>query len=537
LPEHAGTAQKRARQGGGAESVGSAPAPRFANAPAPLWPIRDADPAARTPWAALIGLTVLAIVLRAIGIDGALWYDEIRTLLDSVRAPLEHILTVFPGNNQHTLYSVLAHVSITAFGEAPWSLRLPALIFGAATPAVLYLFAREFVGRAEALLAGLLLAVSYHHVWFSQNARGYSALAFFALLTSWLLLRGLRRGRRSDFVWYGLASALGVYTHLTMVFLVIGHAVACAVLLGMPVLSKARSSSDEDALRRWHPALTGFVVAALTALALYAPLLLDVQQFFLKRPLRAELATPAWAAKAMLSGLRVGAGTALVALVGLGLFICGLWSYFRQSRFLTALFVLPGVITVAAVLALRQPIFPRFLFFLAGFGVLIVVRGALEIGALLTRRWKPAGTSMNVAGVALVVLMALASTASLAFDYRFPKQDFAGALQFVQAQRADGEPIATAGPAIYVYREYYKLPWEGVRSREELLKLRAQGRRVWVIYTLSEFIETGAPDLMQTLRGECDVAGVFRGTVAGGDVTVCVLPPIGPAAKSSAVQQ
>jgi hypothetical protein len=474
---------------------------------------------------------VLAAALRAIGLDGGLWLDEIITLVDSVRQPVAQIITVFPGNNQHTLYSVLAHVSIRVFGEEVWSLRLPALLFGAATPPVLYLFAREFTGRTEALLAGLLLAVNYHHVWFSQNARGYSALAFFALLATWLLLRGLRRGKSSDFLWYGVASSLAVYTHLTMVFMVMAHAVACALLLGVPPF-------DKDALPRWRLPLIGFVLAAVLALALYAPLLLDVQQYFLKPSQSKEVATPQWAAMELLRGLQVGTGSAFGALAGGILFLCGLRSYFRQSRFLLALFVLPGAITVAAVVGLGQPIRPRFLFFLAGFGVLIVVRGALEVGAWLMRRWKPgaAPAPTTAFGVALVALMVVVSASSLAFDYRYPKQDFDGAMRFVQARRAEGEPVVTAGGAIYPYREYYRQPWEGVDSLEQLQKIRAQGRRVWVLYTLAEIIEASTPDLTHALHDECAVAAVFRGTVAGGDITVCALPPVSGVAEGPATR-
>jgi len=69
------------------------------------------------PWMPLAMLTALGIVMRTIGLDSGLWYDEIRTLLDSVRSPLAKIVTVFPGDNQHTLFSILAHVSIAAFGD------------------------------------------------------------------------------------------------------------------------------------------------------------------------------------------------------------------------------------------------------------------------------------------------------------------------------------------------------------------------------------------------------------------------------------
>jgi uncharacterized membrane protein len=467
----------------------------------------------------LVALTAVAVTLRAIGIDGGLWLDEILTLVQSVRHPLREIATTFPGNNQHTLYSLLAHVSLRAFGEAPWSLRLPALAFGAATPVALYLFAREFTGRVEALLGALVIAVSYHHVWFSQNARGYSTLAFFALLSSWLLLRALRRGGAGDFAAYAIACALGAYTHLTMVLLVLGQAVACVPRLGWP--------RDRAALPRWRLPLVGFALAAALTLALYAPMLLEVQRFFLHRTMPAEVATPEWAVKALLAGLRLGLGTALGALAGATLLIVGLWSYFRQSRFLAALFVLPGLFTVATVLALRQPIFPRFLFFLSGFGVLVVVRGAMEIGAWLSRRRLADGAAAPVtaAGVLLVVAMAAAAAASLPFDYRYPKQDFEGAMRFVDARRGAGEAVATAGGAIYPFREYYKRNWPGIRSTSALKDIRARGERVWMIYTLAEYIEADAPDLMRTLREECSLEQVFRGTVAGGDVTVCTLAP------------
>lgn len=486
-----------------------------------LWPRWDApdEPTRTTVRAALAAIVAVAVVLRAIGLDGGLWLDEIHTLVESVRQPLAQIVTVFPGNNQHTLYSVLAHISIQIFGEEAWSLRLPALLFGAATPWILYLFAREFTGRREALFASLLLAVSYHHVWFSQNARGYTALAFFALLSSWLLLRGLRRGKPGDFVWYGVASALGAYTHLTMLFMVIAHALACALLLGLPRL-------DKSAWQRWRLPLTGFVLAAVFTLLLYAPLLLDVKQFFLKQPNPLEVATPAWAATKLLLGLQIGVGTAVGALAGSCLFLCGAWSYFRRSPFLLALFVLPGFITVAAAVALGRPIFPRFLFFLSGFGVLILVRGALVIGAWLTRKWKyvPDEDSAAALGVALVAMMVVASAVSLAFDYRYPKQDFEGAATFVRSHRAEGEPVVTVSGARVPYREYYREPWTGVLSLEQLQKIRAEGKRIWVVYTMPGYIEVRAPDLMQTLRDECSLAGVFRGTVAEGDVTVCVLP-------------
>src|SRR5580700_6901202 len=91
----------------------------------------DRDPWQFLPWVA--ALTFLATWLRVAGIDKGLWLDEIYFLVVTVRHPLAEILTVFPGDTQHPLYSVLAWLSVHVFGEYPWSLRLPALLFGAAS--------------------------------------------------------------------------------------------------------------------------------------------------------------------------------------------------------------------------------------------------------------------------------------------------------------------------------------------------------------------------------------------------------------------
>lgn len=468
------------------------------------------------PWKLLLALTLAAALLRAVGLNSGLWYDEIRTLLDSVHAPLLRIVTVFPGDNQHTLFSVLAHLSISAFGDHPWSLRLPSMILGALTVPALYLLAREFVGRTEGLLASLLLAVSYHHVWFSQSARGYAGLTLFAVLCSWLLLRGLRRNEPRDFVAYAICAALGVYTHVSMVFLIASHAICCIIPLGIPTTDRAR-------LERWKLPLLGFVLAGVFSLLLYSPVLLAVQQTVVDKPAATKGATTRWAFLELIKGLQIGLGSVVAVAGGGVLFLAGLWSYFRQSRFLLGIFLLPGVLTIGAAVVLGRPVRPRFVVFLIGFGLLIVVRGAIEVARLVQRRPRIHGSVVTPLGVGLVLAIALLSAASLRTNYRYPKQDFAGAMRFVDDRAAPGEPVHTAGPATYPYTAYFNRDWPAVASLQALDAARARGRRVWMVYTLPSYIDR---EVMQAMATGCDIRETFRGTVGGGDVTVCALPPV-----------
>jgi hypothetical protein len=145
----------------------------------------------------VLGLMGLAVVLRLMNLDSGLWFDEVVTLTEFVRLPAAELVRNYADQNQHPLFSLMAHGSVELFGESAWALRLPAALFGVATVGVLYGFAR-------------LLAVSYHHVWFSQNARGYTMLVFFALLGSWLFLENLHRPRLSLSLGYGAVMALAM---------------------------------------------------------------------------------------------------------------------------------------------------------------------------------------------------------------------------------------------------------------------------------------------------------------------------------------
>ena len=158
-------------------------------------------------------MLLVALALRLYGLNSGLWYDEILTSINYARMPFGEIIATYDSQNQHFFFSLLSRASTLIFGESAWALRLPAVVFGVASIWALYLLGREVGSETEALLSAALLTFSYHHVWFSQNARGYTGLLFWAILSSWYFLRGLREGRSRLWVLYAGAAALGIYTH------------------------------------------------------------------------------------------------------------------------------------------------------------------------------------------------------------------------------------------------------------------------------------------------------------------------------------
>jgi len=479
----------------------------------------------RVPWVALAALTALAAVLRIIGLNSGLWLDEILTLLQTVRRPIWTILTAFPSETQHPLFTLLARISVVMFGEHPWSLRLPAMLLGVAAVPALYFFARELTSQREALLSSALMAVSYHAVWFSQDARGYTGLLFFTIVCSMFFLRGLHNPSWSNWLWYATTAALGAYTHLTMVFVVASHAAICAgLLLFQPKTSDFKVSD-------WKKPAAGVALAGLCTLLLYSPILFQVHQVFSKRSHMGEVSTPAWAFWEALRGLRIGFGAgAGVVVVGI-FFAVGLWSYWRQSGVAAAVFVLSGFFTAAGSVLARGTMYPRLYFYLLGFGILILVRGAMRLGAMAADGFsvKSDGekrTRKELAwGTALTAAILVLSAASLLRDYQYPKQDFGGAMTFVELQRAANEPVVTAGSIGEVYREYYGEPWTQVQTPADLEGVRKQGHDVWLVYMFPMYLDSSAPALMSEIRRDCPTMKVFKGTLGGGDVFVCKVQP------------
>ena len=485
----------------------------------------------RSPWPGLAALMLIAAVLRLIALDQQLWYDEMLTLVRSVRLPLGQILTTYTSQNEHLLYSVLARISFNIFGEHIWSLRLPAVLFGVAAVPALYFCARLWTTSREAWLACALLTASYHHVWFSQNARGYTGMAFWTLLTTYLFVRALREQCVRLWLWYGLAMALGLYTHLTIVFVTVGQFLAYLWILASPKLPQAlgigaqRTEATAIVQRPWRP-FWGFIAAGILTVLFYAPILPRVLDKTVGKSAQASVASewtnPLWLVLEALKGLAAGAGGAagFVVLPVAGIILlAGVLSYWRQDRIAVALMVVPGVLTGGVMLMLEHNLWPRFFFFAIGFGFLLLMRGAIRTG-----EWAAAvagrGSSGLAWGTALALLMIAGSAWSVRSAWIYPKQDFVGAMQLVDAERREGEPVLLGGLGVFPYTRYFQRDWQPVATRAEVDAARAAGKRVWLLTTFPIYLKSRHPDVWETLERDFTLVKVFRGTIGDGEVRV-----------------
>ncbi len=449
-------------------------------------------------WWALGGMSLAALALRCFRLDTGLWLDEISAVTEYIRLPLAQTITSFASQNQHMLYSVLAHFSISVFGEHAWSLRLPAVLFGVADIWGLFLLGQRFVGDREALVACGLLTVSYHHVWFSQNARGYTGLLFFTLLATWLWLEAGQRNRLSWWFSYSVVAALGLLAHLTMSFVLLTHLV---VWLKRP---------------RWQ-ALAAMVLAGTLALQVYS---LSLPEFIRSAAgeisLPSEWTSPIWLLQESLRSLRIGFASLLVLVVGALTAAVGWIDLLRREATAAVILVLPAILSGATMAALGHNLWPRFFFFSMGFALLVAIHGAFRlphlvgIGQIWSRRL----------GLVAGGLLIAASAATLPLCYAWPKQDFIGAREYVERNRQPGERVAGVGLAAAAY-DYYAPDWQRPKTEAEFLALRRDGPLEWVVYTLPVHLRAWQPEVWRAIQTDYNCQMTFPGTLGDGEVNVC----------------
>lgn len=480
----------------------------------------------RADWLLVGGLTAIALVLRLPGLDSGLWIDEILTLLHYAPRSVAEIVRESDSLNNHVLYTLAAHFSLAWFGESAWALRLPALVLGVATIPALYHLGRQIASRPEALLATTFLALNYHHVWFSQNARGYTGLLLGAVVGTSLFIRLLATARPGVRLVAGYAAALAVaaWLHLTAVMVLLAHGLIWAALIpGSPWRQRLRAAVPGGLALVLAGGLSlllnGFTLRGMLTHAMPAVIGPDgtVGDEISIDPSRLQHSL-SWGGAEFLHGVgQAMPGGWMFAVVLALVLIAGVMSYARQRPAVLALLLLPAVLSIAVIMVSGMLLFPRFLFSSMAFFILLGVRGGFSVASVVL----PFLRTRQVLVLGLLVALAGASKLPAAWQ---PKQAFEQAAQFLAEQRAPGDAVVCFDSAVYTALvRYLDTSCERLYTAAQLDTIEQGHQRVWLLYTLPKFTAGRNPvvwNRIHTPGGDYAVVAVFRGTVNGGDVTV-----------------
>jgi len=182
----------------------------------------------------LAGALAGAAALRLWGLGAqSLWFDEFSTQQATTGSLLDAAHHIARREGIAPPYFFVMWAWSQAFGRGAVSLRLVSVAAGVATVPIAYAVVGAVGGsRRAARLAAVLVAVNPMLIWYSQEARPYSLLAFAGGLSvlAWARVRQVPAGdgdrTRRALLWWGLAAAGALAVHYFAIFLVAAEAAA-----------------------------------------------------------------------------------------------------------------------------------------------------------------------------------------------------------------------------------------------------------------------------------------------------------------------
>ncbi len=502
---------------------------------APTWSVARDGLTARVALALLAGITLLALALRLVNLNSDLWLDEISTVVVYGPMSLLEVIGGYINFNNHLLNTLLVKLSIGLFGETEWAVRLPVALLGTATMPVIYWITRQMgFSRWVCLGIALVVAVSYHHIFFSQNARGYIGHVLFTLAASGILVRALQTDRLRIWLLYMAVMVLNFATLLTTAYVLAAHGIVEVVAL---YIILRRGVSPLPLLQRLTVVfgLVGFLAFQMYALILPHALVRMQAKYtgdggyfsLFSVDLLTELV------RGLSAAAGIGSGPLALLILAAGALVAGLGfvSLIRRNWSLTLALSLPVALSLLFIVINGLTFSPRFMLPALPVGIFSVVLGVQVLARFAGQALPQAQRQLlpRLAVTGLVVLIVAVSLLSLKTYYGLPKQAYRASIEYLETQRAPGEVVIVAdlaeqGFRYYIRRmgaeagqDYYFV--QSVADLEAVVALNRDGNS-YLVTTLPRFLRLRKPDLEARIERDWQLLQSFPGTIGNGQIVI-----------------
>ena len=376
---------------------------------------------------AVLGMVLLAVAgaARYRAAQNSLWVDEILSvdLVRGLSSPLDIFRRIHSDNN-HYLNSLCIY--LLGFRGDWMGYRVPSVLAGIGAVAVAGMIGRKR-GTACAFMAILLFSFSYVLILYSSEARGYSALVFFSLLSFLLLDSYLdSRGRRLA-LGFSVCASLGFLAHLSFAFF---------FLASMPWAAYR--------LIRRRAGIGGFLGSfalcySLPALLVALLYLLDIRFMFTPGGAHPGLFNTFRAAMAWTLGMPVASTVGIMFAVAILVLAAGLWRLWREGN--DSILFFPGMIVVVPLLLLflgrQEVLYVRF--FIVPLAFLLIL-----LSIVLAWLWESRGWIGRMACGAFLAAYLVANGAPYLSLMVFGRGNNAEAVRFL-VQNAEETPVTVIG--------------------------------------------------------------------------------------------
>ncbi|MFW5941761.1 MAG: glycosyltransferase family 39 protein [Chloroflexota bacterium] len=429
-------------------------------------------------------ITLLASALRFFRLGAwSFWGDEWISVRRAT-TEFEGLLNIQP------LSRITTALALDWLGISEWSARVGPAIFGVLTVVLLYILAREMFGSTTALVASLLLAINPWHLYWSQNARFYTALLLFFTLALFFFYMGFERDRPL----YLLASLffLGLAVQERHLAAFLGPiAVFYVLLLFLLRFERPKGFRLRNLALFFGPGILAGAWLAYSALIVRGSQW-DTTFAFINN-------NPIW----LLGGVVFYITIPVVSLAA----FAALHLLKNKSR-AGLLLTLTAVVPLASILVLSLFLYTanRYVFISLTSIILLAAVGARELIARMPRDGR-----LLAYGAALILLIAPLGDNLLYFQYQNGnRDDWKGAFELIKARMESGDRVASTKSDLadfYIQDETMSMQYFNSRIDE----IAASEDRIWFVLDLTAPGKT--PELTRWVRRNADL-------VATRDVTV-----------------
>jgi len=426
-----------------------------------------------------VGLAlVIGGVLRCWNIGQSFWWDEIWSTMTYVQAQSLWDVVSSLGYyfNNHILYSLLARAFIAVLGESELVARLPALLMGLLAIVGLFQFGKAFLGIPAASLASVLLAFSAFHIDHSSEARGYSGLALFSILSSYYFIKGLKENQYKSWMAYALYTVLGFYAHVFMIAVSGAQFLSVLILVSGRTWGLCKIEITQRALRSFFLTL---LCSAVITLLIYSPIL----PAFFRNLGRMQVVTVSRVPfiVSLVQSLFPGCNSITGGSVYGILFVAGLYFIAKKDATLFLYFLVLCMFPFFLYLLINPMfVFERYFIFTLPAVLLIVSQGIVGLTTRLSGIYKYGAIMVFLALLVFLQVPAIGTTLNQ------DRQNYREAIRYVEGEMNDGtkDLIFSIGYAGEHFRYYASDSTIVMPGTFDELSVLMQGKdRRWCLIT------------------------------------------------------
>jgi mannosyltransferase len=419
---------------------------------------------------------LLAIVLLAFAVQlynlghKSLYMDEALSAVLSSSLGLKELLAS-PDKPHPLLYYVILHFFLY-LGKSEFFVRLPSVIFSALCIPLVYRLGKDFFDFRVGLLSAFLLATSPMLYWYAQEARMYTLLILFSLLSVIFFFNAIRRNEARLWIGFIASTSLNIYTHY---FAFLGILIQFIFIMVF--------------IKKYRIILGRFIASLVIVFALFIPQLINFYSGFLSKT---ELgATWGYTPALLLSSIFYQLASGKVcdsfqnsaAILFLAIFLYGLcasWRSYREETVLSMIWVFAPIL-IAFLMAFKIDMDVKYIIFILPVYLIIISKGLLIIK-------KKKFTIFFI----LIIIILIFNIYFLYENYNQPKADWRSASSFIKDKSFSEGPVLVF-PLYQIWPlEYYGLDskrilWLDIEYGEDFVsrvqEISLRNPMMWIIYT------------------------------------------------------